>query len=73
VLLISAEPASDGKSCTLHLRETNGKNATLNLTDGLNGKSLSAIEVDVTGKPVSNPSQNIGPLESKFYRIIFVQ
>jgi len=41
----------------------------LSLINGLTGKSLTAIEVDVTGKPVSNPSQNISPLESKFYRI----
>jgi hypothetical protein len=43
------------------------------LTNGINGKVLSAVEVDVTGKPVLSPSQNIGPLESKFYRIVFVQ
>ena len=72
IILITAEPATDGKSCILHLRETDGKSISLNLTNGLNGKGLSAIEVDVTGKPVSNPSQNIGPLESKFYRIVFV-
>jgi len=72
VLLISAEPAADGKYCTIHLRETNGKSASLNLTDGLNGKGLSAIEVDATWKPVLNPSLNIGPLESKFYRIVLI-
>jgi hypothetical protein len=72
IILITAEPAADGKSCILHLRETDGKSISLNLTNGLNGNGLSAIEVDVTGKPVSNPSQNIGPLESKFYRIVFV-
>jgi hypothetical protein len=33
---------------------------------------LSATEVDATGKPLSNSSQNIGPLESKFYRIAIV-
>jgi alpha-mannosidase len=72
IILITAEPVADEKSCILHLRETDGKSISLNLTNGLNGKGLSAIEVDVTGKPVSNPSQNIGPLESKFYRIVFV-
>jgi hypothetical protein len=71
ILLISAEPVADGKYCIVHLRETNGKETSLSLINGLNGKALSAVEVDVTGKPVSNPSQIIGPLESKFYRIIF--
>jgi hypothetical protein len=70
ILLISAEPAVDENSCIIHLRETNGKVATLNLINGLNGSSLKAIEVDVTGKPVLNPSLTIGPLESKFYRIV---
>jgi len=72
ILLISSEPSADGKYCTVHLREINGKNTSLQLINGLNGKDLPAIEVDATGKPVSNPSLNIDPLESKFYRIIFV-
>jgi alpha-mannosidase len=71
VLLISAEPAAEGKYFIIHLRETNGKETSLNLTNGLNGKVLSTVEVDVTGKPVSNPSQNIKPLESTFYKVIF--
>ena len=72
ILLISSEPVEDGKSCIIHLRETDGKETSLNLTNGLNWKVLSAVEVDVTRKPVLRPSQNIGPLESKFYRIVFV-
>ncbi len=32
---------------------------------------LPAVEVDVNGAPVENPSAAIGPLESKFYRISF--
>ena len=71
ILLISAEPSGDGKYCIIHLRETNGKDASLELKNGLNGKGLPAIEVDVTGKPVTNPSQNIGPLESRFYKLVF--
>jgi alpha-mannosidase len=71
VILISAEPDADGKSCIVHLRETGGKSSQLSLTNGLTGKPLSATEVDVTGKPVSNPSSSIAPLESKFYRINF--
>ena len=71
ILLVSAEPSNDGISCIIHLRETDGRNALLNLTNGINGKSLPASEVDVTGNPASTPSLNIGPLESKFYRIVF--
>jgi alpha-mannosidase len=71
IILITAEPEADGKSCLIHLRETNGQSALLNLTNTLNGKALSAEEVDVTGVAVKNPSGKIGPLESKFYRIVF--
>jgi alpha-mannosidase len=71
VILVSAEPAADGNSCIVHLRETNGREAFLNLTNGLTGKSLSALEVDVTGNPVQKPSGTIAPLESKFYRVVF--
>jgi hypothetical protein len=71
VFLISAEPVADGKYCIIHLRETNGKNVSLNLTNGLNGKGLPAVEVDVTGNPMQKPSLNIGPLESRFFRIVF--
>jgi hypothetical protein len=72
-LLISAVPEADGKSCIVHLRETNGKKASLNLINGLNGKIMSAIEVDATGKPVVNPTLTISPLESRFFRILFNQ
>ncbi len=71
IILITVEPVADGKSCIVHLRESNGQSASLNLTNGLTGKPLTAIEVDVTGSPVSKPSQIIGPVESKFYRINF--
>ena len=71
ILLISAEPEGDGKSCIIHLREINGKSASLELVNGLNDMSLKAIEVDVTGKAVENQSLKISPFESKFFRIIF--
>jgi hypothetical protein len=71
IILISAEPYPDGKSCIVHLRETSGQSSQLSLKNGFTGKPLSATEVDVTGKPVSNPSSSIAPLESKFYRINF--
>lgn len=71
ILLISAEPIPDGKSCIVHLREINGRKASLDLINALDRKNLHVEEVDVTGKPITNPSLNIGPLESKFYRIYY--
>jgi hypothetical protein len=73
VLLVSAEPDAKGKFFTVHLRETNGKSATLNLVNGITGKTLTLMEVDVTGNSVKDPSTSIGPLESKFYRVIIEQ
>jgi len=72
VILVNALPASDGEYCIIHLRETNGQSTSLSLTNGLNGKLLIATEVDVTGKQVAKPTLNIGPLESKFYKINFI-
>lgn len=71
ILLVSAEPSADGKSCIAHLRETNKREAILELKNGATGEKLKSVEVDVTGKQVSNPSLTIKPLESKFYRIDF--
>jgi hypothetical protein len=73
ILLVSAEPETDGKSCVIHLRELNGKSISIDLINGFNDKNMRAIEVDVTGKPVEKPSLKMGPLESKFYRIIFAE
>lgn len=69
VVLVEAKPDADGKSFILHVRETEAKTAVLSLVNGLNGNPLKALETDVTGKPVANPSVNIGPLEVRFYRI----
>jgi hypothetical protein len=71
VILITATPDADGKSCVIHIRETNGQNATLSLKNGFNGKPLSIEEVDVTGNPVNNTTLNLAPLESRFYRVFF--
>ena len=72
VILVSAEPSADGKTTILHLRETDGKYAPIKLLSGITGKEFIINEVDVTGNPVSTPSSDIAPLESKFYRISFV-
>jgi hypothetical protein len=73
ILLISAEPARKGNYCIIHVRETNGKNASLSLVNGMNGSDLLPVEVDVNGNPVEKPAKEIGPFESKFYRIPFLQ
>jgi alpha-mannosidase len=70
VILITAQPEADGKSFIIQIRETNGQNTQLNLTNGLNGKVLQTNEVDATGNPVINSTPDIGPLESRFYRIV---
>jgi hypothetical protein len=69
-VLVNSVPDSDGKSLIVHLRETDGKEAVINLKNGLNGKAVSASEVDVNGNPVQKPSLYIGPLESKFYKVV---
>jgi hypothetical protein len=71
VILVSAGPADEsGKSLIIHLRETDNTETTLSLTNGLTGKPLDAIEVDVTGSPVTNPSIKIHALETKFFKIM---
>jgi hypothetical protein len=69
VILISAEPSTDGKSIRVHLRETDGKLSEVKLVNGFTGQPLVLTEVDVTGKAVRAGSQGIGPLESKFFSI----
>jgi len=69
VIIVASEPTADGNSLMLHLRETDGKTTELNLMNGLNGKQLPVSEVDVTGKLVVKGSQQIGPLESKFFSV----
>jgi len=69
VILITAEPTVEGNSILIHLRETDGKTSDLKLANGINGKALRLTEVDVTGSNVTSGSNEIGPLESKFFRI----
>jgi alpha-mannosidase len=71
VIMVNARPGSeDGKSLIIHLRETGGQENSLSLTNGLTGQSLVAVEVDVNGHPVDDPSLMIYPYESKFFKII---
>ena len=69
VILISARPGEDGKSVIIHLRETGGTETDISLTNGFTGIPLRLREVNVTGKPVDEPSSKIGPLEIKFFEV----
>jgi alpha-mannosidase len=69
VILVSAHPVESGKAILIHLRETGGKEASLNLKNGLTGNRLNISGADVTGRPVQNSDNSIGPLESKFFLI----
>jgi alpha-mannosidase len=71
VLLISAIPDEGGNSAILHLRETGGVSAQLQLIHGSTGKPLSCRAVDVTGVPLVNDENVIKPWESKFFRVTF--
>lgn len=71
VLLVSAFPEDGGKSCILHLRETGHTKASLELANGLTGQKLKTVEVDVTGREIKDPSNEIMPLQSKFFRVWF--
>jgi hypothetical protein len=67
VILISARPAGTGRSVIIQLRETGGKQVSLDLSNGLTGKKLTLHEVDVLGKPVSEPDLVLNPFESGFF------
>jgi len=69
VVLVSARPSDDGKTILIHLRETDGKEAHLNLKNGLTGNQLDISGSDVTGKSIMDSDTIIKPLESKFFLI----
>jgi hypothetical protein len=69
VILISAQPADNGKAILVHLRETGGKEVPLTLKNGLTGSQLEISPADVTGKRVPETANIIKPLESKFFLI----
>jgi alpha-mannosidase len=69
VVLISAMPADNGKYIIIHVRETGGTTATLELKNGETGEQLMINEVDPSGKEIAGDSKVIGPLESRFFRI----
>lgn len=71
VLLVSAMPSPDGKSALLHVREVDGRPATLELQNGLNGTALKLVPTDVTGTFLNSGSFELKPYETRFYRLDF--
>jgi hypothetical protein len=71
ILLVSAMPEQDGKSSVFHVREVAGQSVSFSLANGLTGKPLKIIPVDVTGEPLENGNLTLKPLETKFFRVYF--
>jgi alpha-mannosidase len=71
ILLISAIPTPDGLGAILLLRETEGKEATMSLINGISNTPLEQVAVDVTGKPLATQGSTMRPFESRFIRIDF--
>jgi len=68
LLLVSTVPTQDGKSLLLHVREIAGKSCRMELQNTHYSKPLNCIQVDVTGKEITNGSTEINPFESKFFK-----
>jgi len=71
LIVVSTSPSADGKSIMLHCRETDGIKTDLKLINGLTGRPLEIHETDVAGNMININSGNLGPYESKFFRIDF--
>jgi alpha-mannosidase len=67
VILISSQPAENGNSVFIHLRETDGRETSLNLLNGITGKPFVITETDATGSKIVNPVKIFKPFESKFF------
>ncbi len=63
LVLVSARPARDGHGIIVHLREVDGKPATL--------RALAVTEVNVLEEPLGAPAESIifRPMEAKFVRV----
>ena len=68
-LLVSCKPSKDGQSCTLHVRETSGKEADLNSLQGLNNSPLELTEINVLEERIPGGSLKLKPFDSKFIRL----
>lgn len=71
LLLISAIPEQSGRSAIFHVRNLSGSNNTFRLQHGSSGQALKSTQVDVTGTPIINGNTEIGPYETRFFRVEF--
>lgn len=71
LLLVSVKPTEDGRSCTLHVREIDGKEADLSSLSGINNFTFEQKAVNVLGEPIPGIPQKIKPFESKFIKLIW--
>jgi hypothetical protein len=68
VLLVSVKPADDG-NLLFHVRESEGKQAALQLKNEISKENTIFKEVNVLGDEVEDGSIQISPFESKFFKI----
>ena len=64
---LSASPVENGKAVLVHLRETGGKEASLDLKNGLTGNPLKISGADVTGKSVQDAGNTSDPLNQNSF------
>ena len=69
IVLVSAMPSENGSFILLHVRETAGQPATVDLQNGLTGNALKITETDVLGNEINDGSTQLKPLESKFLKV----
>ncbi|NQU52398.1 MAG: hypothetical protein HQ522_07645 [Bacteroidetes bacterium] len=69
VILVSATPGENGNSCTLHVRETEGKSAGLKTLKLANSKQATLKQVNVLGEKIENGSLEFKPFKSKFVKV----
>ncbi len=66
VLLISVLPF-ENDYIKIQLRELEGKKTILNIKNQLTNKTMNLIEVDAAGNKLKSTSNELNPLETKFY------
>lgn len=71
VLLVSVKPSEDGRSCILHVRETEGKEADLSSLRGANHVVFQQQTVNVLGEPIPGSTLKMNPFESRFIKTIW--
>ena len=69
IILISSVPSEDRKSVLIHVREAEGRETPIVLTNSLTGKILNLTETDAGGESLKTRVNIVYPLETKFFRI----